>query len=96
MIRVFKNARNAAGSDFPSYFLECLLYNVADNLYVGSHGVMFAAILQALWDAKASGSMAHWACQNGQQQVFGTGVHQIDLGAAHRFVRELVALWNNW
>ena len=27
-VRVFKNARNAAGNDFPSYFLECLLYNV--------------------------------------------------------------------
>ena len=28
-IRVFKNARNKAANDFPSYFLECLLYNVS-------------------------------------------------------------------
>ena len=96
MIRVFKNARNEAGSDFPSYFQECLLYNVADRRFAGSHAIMFAGILQDLLDAKANGSMAYWNCQNGIQQVFGTAIHQIDLGVAHRLVDELVALWNNW
>ena len=96
LIRVCKNARNAARSDFPSYFLECLLYNVPDYRYSGSHEAMFAGILQELWDAKASGSMPYWTCQNGRQGIFGNAIHQIDPGSGHRFVDALVALWNNW
>ena len=94
-IRMFKNARNAADSDFPSYFLECLLYNVSAIRYSGSLQVLFAGVLRELYDAKASGAMAYWTCQNGQQSIFGNAIHQIDLGSAHRLVDALVALWNN-
>ena len=95
-IRMFKNARNAADSDIPSYFLECLLYNVSPVRYSGSLQVVFAGVLQELYDAKASGSMAHWTCQNGQQPIFGNAIHQIDVASAYRFVGALVAFWNNW
>lgn len=96
MIRVFKNARNAAGSDFPSYFLECLLYNVGDHRYSGGYSAMFAGILADLRHAKTTGSMASWACQNGQQAMFANAIHQVDLGLAHRLVDALVTLWNGW
>lgn len=96
IVRVFKNARNAAGSAFPSYFLECLLYNVSGYRYSGSHGAMFAGALHELWNAKTNGAMAYWRCQNGQQGMFGTGVHQIGLAAGHDLVDELVNLWNRW
>ena len=96
MIRVFKNARNAAGSDFPSYFLECLLYNVGDHRYSGGYSAMFAGILTDLLYAKMTGLMASWLCQNGQQAMFGNAIHQVDLGLAHRSVDALVALWNGW
>ena len=96
MVRVFKNARNAAGSDFPSYFLECLLYNVSNHQYSGSYEVMFEGILRELWDAKSSWEMVHWVCQNGQQGIFGNVIHQIDLDSAYRFVDALAALWDNW
>ena len=36
-VRIFKNARNAANSNFPSYFLECMLYNVPTNSFVGCY-----------------------------------------------------------
>ena len=96
MIRVFKNARNATQADFPSYFLECLLHNVDDDRYSGSHSAMFAGILVRLIEAKATGSMAYWRCQNGQQAMFGNGVHQVDLGSAHRLVDGLTSLWHGW
>ena len=96
MVRVFKNARNDAGSDFPSYFLECLLHNVGDHRYRGGYTAMFAGILAELVDAKTTGSMAYWPCQNGQQAMFGTGIHQIDLGSAYRLVDALAALWRGW
>lgn len=94
MIRVFKNARNAAGSDFPSYFLECLLHNVSDHRYSGGYSAMFAGILTDLFYAKTTGSMASWRCQNGQQAMFGNAIHQVDLGLAHQLVDSLVTLWN--
>lgn len=93
MVRVFKNARNAAGSDFPSYFLECLLYNVSPLRYSGDHATMFSGVLAELLESKTSGSMGQWLCQNGQQFIFGTAQHQVDLGSAHRFVDALVGLW---
>ena len=96
MIRVFKNARNAAGSDFPSYFLECLLYNVTDYRCTGSYEAKFAWLLAELLTAKANGSMRSWACQNGEQSIFGNATHQIEIGAAERFVEALAALWRNW
>ena len=42
-VRVFKNARNRAGSDFPSYFLECIMYNVPDHSFCSDHGATFVA-----------------------------------------------------
>ena len=96
MIRVFKNARNAAGSNFPSYFLESLLHNVGDHRYSSGYSAMFAGILNDLLYAKTTGLMAYWPCQNGQQAMFGNAIHQVDLGLAHRLVDALAALWNGW
>lgn len=96
MIRVFKNARNAAESNFPSYFLECMLYNVSSYRYSGSHEDMFVGIMQELLDCKANGSMGYWNCQNGQQRIFGNEVHQIDLETAHQVVDALVKIWDDW
>ncbi len=96
LIRVFKNARNRAQSDFPSYFLECLLYNVSDSQYVGSYSAMFYNVLSSLIAAAQDGSMANWWCQNRQQKVFGTAIHQTQIGAAHSLLVKLVQLWDNW
>ena len=96
LIRVFKNARNRAQSEFPSYFLECLLYNVADSQYVGSYGAMFYNVLSSLIVAAQDGSMASWWCQNRQQKIFGTAVHQTQVGAAYALLIKLVELWENW
>ena len=96
LIRVFKNARNRAQSEFPSYFLECLLYNVRDSQYVGSYSAMFQAVLSSLVAAAQDGSMATWWCQNRQQKIFGTAVHQTQIGPAHALLLKLVQLWENW
>ena len=96
MIRVFKNARNAAGSDFPSYFLECLLYNVSSFRFSGNYQSKFHGILVELLESRSNGSMAQWMCQNGVQQIFGDAMHQTDLGSANRLLDALVNLWSNW
>ncbi len=95
-IRVFKNARNKATNDFPSYFLECLLYNVSNNCFVGSYSQTFFNALQYLCNARDDGSFSSFLCQNEQQRMFGPDKHQISIGEAERFVNALVYLWNNW
>lgn len=94
-IRVFKNARNNATNDFPSYFLECLLYNVPNNCFVESYSQTFVNALQYLYGACNDGSLNSFLCQNGRQSMFGPAEHQISTREAERFVNALVHLWNN-
>ena len=95
-IRVFKNARNRAGNDFPSYFLECLLSNVPTDRFTNSHADTYEGALNYLLRAQDSGSLAAFVCQNGQQQMFGTALHQTRLESARVFISSLVNLWSNW
>ncbi|MYH01047.1 MAG: nucleotidyltransferase [Boseongicola sp. SB0673_bin_14] len=95
-IRVFKNARNNATNDFPSYFLECLLYNVPNNCFVGSYSQTFVNALQHLCNARNDGSLSSFVCQNERQRVFGPNEYQISIGEAEICVDALVDLWNNW
>lgn len=95
-IRVLKNARNNATNDFSSYFLECLLYNVPNNCFVGSYSQTFVNALQHLCNARDDGSLSSFVCQNERQHMFGPNEHQISIGEAERCVNALVYLWNNW
>lgn len=94
-VRMFKNARNRAHSNFPSYFLECLIYNVPDNCFSANHGDTFVAIVNYLLQAIDSGSVTSFRCQNERQLLFGVEPYQIDTASAIRFVNAMVALWNN-
>ena len=94
MIRVFKNARNAASSEFPSYFLECMLSNVRNDRFRGGLASMFVGIVEELLRAKSDGLMASWKCQNSQQRMFGNELHQISVTEAYRMVDALVDVWN--
>ena len=95
-VRVFKNARNRANNDFPSYFLECLLYNVPTNYFGDSHSETVFGALQFLNTAKNDDSLETFVCQNKQQAIFGTAEHQIDLWSGKGFINAVVALWDNW
>ena len=95
-IRVFKNARNVVRHDFPSYFLECLLYNIPTTCFTTKHSETFFMVLKSLCQANNDGSLANFVCQNEQQLMFGPGLHQIDIGLARSLIISLVDLWNNW
>ena len=95
-IRVFKNARNRANNDFPSYFLECLLYNVPNNYFGNSHNETVFGALRYLNAAKNDNSMETFRCQNEQQAIFGAEEHQIDISAGKSLIDALVALWGSW
>lgn len=93
-VRVLKNARNRAGNTFPSYFLECLVYNVPLNFIEPRFAPTFLNVVNYLASADDDALGSFW-CQNEQQLLFGAALHQADLQSARQFLRALVHLWNN-
>ena len=56
-------------NDAPSYFIECLLYNVPDGLYAPKLAPRYTAIIDWLKTADLRG----FKCQNGRVDLFGSG-----------------------
>ena len=98
-IRMFKAARNRLverGSltkdDAPSYFIECLLYNVPDTLFAPKLAPTYVAILDWLKTAK----LKDCQCQNGQLRLFGPQPEQWSVKKARAFVKALQDMWDTW
>ena len=96
-IRMFKAARNRLvekGSltkdDAPSYFIECLLYNVPDSLFAPKLVPTFTGILDWLKTAK----LKDFQCQNGLVPLFGRQREQWTGAKAQAFVRTLQEMWD--
>jgi len=96
---MFKNARrylvdkgllNAAIA--PSYFVECLLYNVPDHLFVANRQLAMAGILQWL---NTTNKILFFS-QNGQVLLFGSTPEQWNLANADSFIGALISMWNHW
>jgi hypothetical protein len=98
-VRVFKNARSEleerrlvdTGSA-PSYFLQCLLYNVPNSKFGRSFQTSFCEIVNWL----SSNDLSHSICQNDITPLFGNTPEQWSLQAACAIVRAYVRLWNEW
>ena len=95
-IRMFKAVRNRLvekgvlkKEDAPSYFIECLLYNVPDNLFASKLAPTYTGILEWLRKAK----LQEFQCQNGQVPLFGSVPEQWTQKKARAFVRALQGLW---
>ena len=98
-IRMFKAARNQLVSkraltkeDAPSYFIECLLYNVPDGLFEPKLAPTYTGILDWLKTAK----LKDFQCQNGQVALFGQGREQWTVKKARAFVKALQEMWDTW
>ncbi len=78
-IRMFKAARNRLvekgllkKEDAPSYFIECLLYNVPDKMFKPKLATTYTGILAWLKTAK----LGDFQCQNRKVALFGPGLEQ--------------------
>ena len=96
-IRMFKAARNRLvekgvlkKEDAPSYFIECLLYNVPDSFFTGQLATTYTGIIGWLKTVK----LKEFKCQNGQVDLFGRGREQWTQERARAFVRALQQLWD--
>ena len=98
-VRMFKNIRNYIEKNqyipdnlAPSYFLECLLYNVPNiNFGVNFQNTFYNVVN---WLAKAD--FDNFVCQNEQLLLFGDTPEQWSIDNAKRLTQELIELWNNW
>ena len=96
---MFKAARNRLvdkGSltkdDAPSYFIECLLYNVPNSLFAPKLAPTYVAILVWLKTAK----LTDFQCQNGLVPLFGPQPEQWSVKKARAFVKALQEMWGTW
>jgi hypothetical protein len=98
-VRMFKNARTylvdrgVIPADLaPSYFLECLLYNVPDDKFGTNLQSTFREVIT--WLLKAD--FSRFVCQNRQLLLFGSSPEQWSKDRAYRFLKAMVELWNDW
>jgi hypothetical protein len=98
-VRVFKNIRSYLVNKgrlpshlVPSYFLECLLYNVSNYNFGTSYQATFCNLLNWLIDADFS----RFVCQNEQLSLFGNSPEQWTEDHARRLLLVLSNLWHDW
>ncbi len=99
-IRMIKNARNKliqlgkiSESTAPSYFVECLLYNVPDLQFRGTLGERFKSTADWLYEQFRSHSTQGFTCQNQMSSLFGSDTTQWNPDDAERLVIGLQYLW---
>ena len=96
VIRMFKAARNRlvekmmiTKDDAPSYFIECLLYNVPDALFKPKLALTYTGVLGWL----KTSELGDFQCQNRKAALFGPGREQWSVKKARAFVRAMQVLW---
>lgn len=96
-VRIFKNARGwmednglIQSGTASSHAIECLLYNVPDNLFGASYATTVFNILKWLNDA----DLTDFVCQNGIQRLFDSG--RWTQQNARAYIGALIQMWNQW
>jgi len=99
VVRMFKNARTylAEHGDIPddlapSYFLECMLYNVRDWYFGQAYHASYDGIVQWL----LAQGMQDFRCQNEQERLFGPSPEQWSVESAQAIVSRFYILWETW
>ena len=75
-----------------SYFIECLPYNVPDNLFEADFGRTYSGIVTYLKGA----NLKQFKSQNGVRQLFGKSNDLWNVDDAQKFVLALEWLWKKW
>lgn len=99
LVRTFKNMRSylvdrghLTKEEAPSYFIQGMVYNVPDGLFVADRS---NTTLEALrWLRRAN--LNALESQNGQHMLLGAGAEFWDPASAQKTVEKLCFLWDNW
>jgi len=98
-IRMFKVARNhlvennvIKSKTASSYFIECLLYNVPNDLFKANISQTYSGIVAYLKNA----DLKYFKSQNGVRQLFGQSKDLWNVDEAKKFVLALEQMWKIW
>lgn len=98
-VRTFKNIKSQLidkniikKEEVPSYFIECLLYNVPASNFESSYGNTIRNVLLYL----NKQDITNFKCQNGITSLFGDSPDQWTVNNARKFINGTIELWNNW
>lgn len=98
-IRIFKNIKSHLVDkniikidEVPSYFIECLLYNIPNSEFESNYQKTVYNILSYL----SSKDIKVFKCQNCQINLFGNSPDQWSVSNAKNFIDKTINLWNNW
>ena len=101
-VRMFKNTRErilennpSLQGNYPSYFVECLLYNVPDSRFGNSFANTYCDVVNFLLFQNSQNLVEFW-CQNRQLLLFGDHLTQWNITNAQDFVNRLCDLWEQW
>lgn len=99
VIRMFKAARNHLketdeinDDTAPSYFIECLLFNVPDELFRPRLVQSYERIVEYL----STTDLQRFRCQNGKRELFGPSADLWNSKKARKYIWALIRLWNQW
>jgi len=98
-VRMMKNIRTylesiraVSNTLSPSYFIECLLYNVPSHCF----GTSYQNTLYYSADWLLKTNLTPFVCQNGKTLLFGDGHEQWSVFSAQQYMKAVATLWDNW
>lgn len=98
-VRIFKNIKSqlidknvVSKEEVPSYFIECLLYNVPDSNFDSTHQKTIYNILLYLNQQE----IKNFKCQNGITSLFGDSSDQWSTTNANKSISGAIDVWNKW
>lgn len=99
-VRLFKNVRSARpvsllDSDTPSYFIECLLSQVPDGLFVTDLQNGYVNLVNWMYAALQSPMASALLCQNRMLPIFGDRQEQWQISEARKFVNRMISFWQD-
>lgn len=100
LVRVVKNMRNRINDDrifklrAPSYFLECLLWNVPNELF--GESLQRSLHMSLVFLQRLLADNYDFMCPHQQHALFGTRPEQWNRDEARAFIDAALKLWNGW
>lgn len=102
-VRIFKNIRTYLSNKniidkrlVPSYFLECLLYNVPDDKFDRRYQITFLGVISWIGDSLLNNQYENYLCQNGRLPLFGNTPEQWSNHDSLIFLSKLSEFWENY
>lgn len=95
VVRIFKNLRRQANAKGPSYYIQCLIFNIPDSLFVNTYSGCIYNILEYIRTISDE-KFKEFLCQHKQFKLFGDSHEQWDIQSARKFNSDIITFWNNF